>query len=78
MSESLIVQILTGIVTAAGAWAVMKTQLEQARIEISKLNEKMDTMGSNIFKVSVQVAYLNGQLTARGITVGPLPEGIKP
>lgn len=90
MNEALILQIAVGLTTIGGAWAVMRTQLQQAREEIDELKktmarkddlagikEEVHRLTDGVGKVSLQVAYLNGQLAARGIVPPSLPAELK-
>lgn len=70
MSETLIYHTVIGIATVIGSWATMRTQVAQTREDVAELK-------NDVKKVSLQVAFMNGQLAQRGLSLHTMPDTIK-
>lgn len=90
MNESLLLQSAIGLVTIAGSWAVMRTQMQRALEDIKDLRaiaahkdelvgigDELKLLHSLVMKLSLQIAYLNGQLSAKGLVPGSMPDPLK-
>lgn len=90
MSEALLGQLAVGLFTVGGAWAVMRVQLQRAvkdidelrdtaasRADLEKVGKDLAITHALLTKVSLQVAYLNGQLAGKGIITGSMPDALK-
>lgn len=90
MNEAVALQLVIGLFTVGGAWAAMRSQLQRAMKDIEDLRDttagkgdvaflktEMAALNSLLMKVSLQVAYLNGQLAAKRIVSASIPNALK-
>ena len=66
-------QLLTVAFSLGGAYVMVRRAVK----DVEGLREDLKSTNGMILKVSLQVAYLNGQLAMRGIVAGPMPDEFK-
>lgn len=90
MDQKLLFEIAVAVLGVVSAWAVMRVQLQRALKDIEDLRGAIEeirqdmagkaelaTLNALVTKVSLQVAYLNGQLGARGLVPPSIPPDLK-